>query len=148
MRYKFTFEKNTKEDVLNVSEAGEIDNGFAVMYEGASSLKEIQKASKAGAEEFFTTLRRKNFFPGTPIMTKLYESTLEFFADKSQDKIVVDYEDAETLAQPQPEEEVEEVNVDGLLADDDNTSDDAIKEIDTEDDTPKFKPEDNSESED
>ena len=147
MRYKFTFEKNAKQDILKVSEAGQIDNNFVVMYEGASSLKEIQKASKAGAEEFFTKLRRKNFFPNTPIMKKLYESTIEFFADKSQDKIVIDYEDAETLAQ-EVEEEVEEVNVNGLLADDDDTSEDAIKEIDTEDDTPKFKPEDNSESED
>lgn len=147
MRYKFTFEKNAKQDILNVSEAGQIDNNFVVMYEGASSLKEIQKASKVGEEEFFTKLRRKNFFPSTPIMTKLYESTIEFFADKSQDKIVIDYEDAETLAQ-EVEEEVEEVNVNGLLADDDDTSEDAIKEIDTEDDTPKFKPEDNSESED
>ena len=147
MRYKFTFEKNAKQDIVNVFEAGQIDNNFVVMYEGASSLKEIQKASKAGAEEFFSKLRRKNFFPNTPIMTKLYESTIEFFADKSQDKIVIDYEDAETLAK-EVEEEVEEVNVNGLLADDDDTSEDAIKEIDTEDDTPKFKPEDNSESED
>ncbi len=144
MRYKFTFEKNVKEDVLKIFEAGEVDNNFVVMYEGSSGLKELQNASKAGAEQFIAKLRRKNFFPNTLVANKLYETTLDFFASKSEEKIVIEYADAETLV---TEEEEEEVEVDDLLSSEGDTSEDEIKEIDTEDDTPKFKPEDNSEHE-
>ena len=146
MRYKFTFEKNVKEDILSVFEAGEVDNNFVVMYEGAYALDEMQTASKAGVEQFIAKLRKKNFFPDALVSTKLYEATSNFFASKSEEKIVVNYEDVEALVTEEIEEE--EVEVDVLLSDDENTSDDAIKEIDTEDDTPKFKPENNSESED
>lgn len=146
MRYKFTFEKNAKDDVLNVFEAGEIDNDFAVMYEGAYALKEMKKASKEGAEQFITKLRRKNFFPDVLVAGKLYEATLEFFAKNSEEKIVVDYEDVESLVAEEVEEE--SVEVEDLLSADGSTSEDEIKEIDTENDTPKFKPEDNSEHED
>ncbi|MCK5100111.1 MAG: hypothetical protein KAR45_18515 [Desulfobacteraceae bacterium] len=146
MRYKFTFEKNTKDDVLSVFEAGEVDNNYAIMYEGTYALKEMQDASKTGAEQFITKLRRKNFFPDVFVAAKLYEATLEFFSKKSEEKIVVNYEDVESLVTE--EEEEEEVEVEDLLKDDGDTSEDEIKEIDTEDDTPKFKPEDNSEHED
>jgi hypothetical protein len=146
MRYKFTFEKNAKEDVLSVFEAGEVDNDFAVMYEGTYSLQEVQKASKESAEQFITKLRRKNFFPDAKVGAKIYAATLEFFAKKSEEKIIVNYEDVESLVAEEIEEE--DVEVEDLLSDDGDTSEDAIKEIDTEDDTPKFKPEDNSEHED
>ena len=146
MRYKFTFEKNTKEDVLKVFEAGEIDNDFAVMYEGTYALKEAVEASKAGAEQFIAQLRRKNFFPDALVAAKLYEATKKFFAKKSEEKIIVNYEDVESLVAEEIEEE--EVEVEDLLSDDGDTSEDEIKEIDTENDTPKFKPENNSEHED
>ena len=146
MRYKFTFEKNTKEDVLSVFEAGEVDNNFVVMYEGTYALNEMQTASKAGVEQFIAKLRKKNFFPDALVAAKLYEATLEFFANKSEEKIVVNYEDVEALVTEEIEEE--EIEVDALISDDEDTSDDAIKEIETEDDTPKFTPENNSESED
>ncbi len=146
MRYRFTFEKNIKEDVLKVFEAGEVDNNFVVMYEGSYPLKEMQDASKKGAEQFIPKLRTKNFFPDALVADKLFEATLKFFASKSEEKIVVNYEDVESLL---TEEEEEEIEVEDLVtADDEDTSDDAIKEIDTEDDTPKFKPENNSEHED
>ncbi len=147
MRYRFTFEKNIKNDVLTVFEAGEIDNNYVVMYEGTYGLKEMAQASEKGADQFISKLRKKNFFPDALISSKLYEATMDFFSSKSEDKIVVNYEDAESLA---AEEIVEEVlEVDALLAeDDDDISEDAIKEIDMDDDTPKFKPEDNSEHED
>ena len=149
MRYKFTFEKNVKEDVLKIFEAGEVDNNFVVMYEGSSGLKELQNASKAGAEQFIAKLRRKNFFPNTLVANKLYETTLDFFASKSEEKIVIEYADAETLV---TEEEEKDVEVGDLLGGDEDTSEedtseDEIKEIDTEEDTPKFKPEDTSEHE-
>ncbi len=146
MRYKFTFEKNTKEDVLSVFEAGEVDNDFVIMYEGTYALKEMTEASKTSAEQFITKLRSKNFFPDARVAAKLYETTLEFFSKKSEEKIVVNYEDVESLVTE--EEEEEEVEVEDLLKDDGDTSEDEIKEIDTEDDTSKFKPEDNSEHED
>ena len=147
MRYRFTFEKNIKEDVLSLFEAGEIDNNFVVMYEGTYALKEMQEASKAGAAQFVPKLRKKNFFPDVFVAAKLYETTIKFFSTKSEEKIVVNYEDVESLVAEEIEEE--EVEVDELLSgEDDDTSENAIKEIDTEDDTPKFKPEDNSESED
>ena len=145
MRYKFTFEKNTKEDVLKVFEAGEVDNDFAVMYEGTYALKDTIDASKAGAEQFIAQLRRKNFFPDSLVARKLYEATREFFAKKSEEKIVVNYEDVESLVTEEIEEE--EVEVEDLLSGDGDTSEDTLKEIDTEDDTPKFKPENNSEHE-
>ena len=145
MRYKFTFEKNKKDDVLSVFEAGEVDNNFVVMYEGTYALNGMTEASKAGVEQFIAKLRKKNFFPDALVSAKLYEATSGFFSNKSEDKIVVNYEDVESLV---AEEEEEEVEVEDLLSEDDDTSENAIKEIDTEDDTPKFKPEDNSESED
>jgi hypothetical protein len=146
MRYRFTFEKNIKEDVLTVFEAGEIDNNFVVMYEGTYALKEMQAASKKGAVQFIPKLRKKNFFPDALVSAKLYETTIKFFSNKSEEKIIVNYEDVESLVAE--EEEEKEIEVDTLLSEDDDTSENAIKEIDTEDDTPKFKPEDNSEHED
>ncbi|MCP3901648.1 MAG: hypothetical protein GY707_18215 [Desulfobacteraceae bacterium] len=146
MRYRFTFEKNIKEDVLSVFEAGELDNNFVVMYEGTYALKEMQDASKNGAEQFIPKLRKKNFFPDALVAAKLFEATSEFFSNKSEEKIVVNYEDVESLVTEEIEEE--EVEVEDLLSEEDDTSENAIKEIDTEDDTPKFTPEDNSEHED
>ena len=148
MRYRFTFEKNIKDDVLSVFEAGEIDNNFVVMYEGTYALKEMQEASKKGAEQFIPKLRKKNFFPDAFVAAKLFEATLEFFSNKSEEKIVVNYEDVESLVAAVEEVE-EEIEVDNILSEeDDDTSENAIKEIDSEDDTPKFTPEDNSEHED
>ena len=40
-----------------------------------------------------------------------------------------------------------DVEIDKILEEDGETSEDEIKEIDSEDDTPKFKPEDTSEHE-
>ena len=145
MRYRFTFEKNKKEDVLSLFESGEIDNNFVVMYEATYSLKEMKEASKKGTKDFISKLRKKNFFPDSQVGLKLYEATSGFFSSSAEEKIVVNYEDVESL----PAEEEEEIEVEALLADDDDdTSEDAIKEIDTEDDTPTFKPEDISELED
>jgi len=146
MRYQYTFEKNIKENVLNVYEAGEIENNFVVMYEGTYALDEIQDASEKGAKEFILKLRKKNFFPDSLVAAKLYETTSEFFSNKSEEKIVINYADIETL--PTEEIEEEEIEADVILSDDDDTSENAIKEIDSEDDTPRFMPEDISELED
>jgi hypothetical protein len=78
----------------------------------------------------------------------LFEETVDFFTDETQDKVIVEYLDAETL--PDEEEfqlEDDDVELDALLDEDGDSKEDEIKEIDDEDDTPRFTPEDTSEHE-
>ena len=81
---------------------------------------------------------------------KLFESAGEFFADPESDKMEIEYNDVDTL--PGEEDfsldlDDDDVEIDALLDEDGDTKEDEMKEIDSEDDTPRFTPEDTSEHE-
>ncbi|MCG8619586.1 MAG: hypothetical protein MI802_25475, partial [Desulfobacterales bacterium] len=79
---------------------------------------------------------------------KLFGETKEFFADADMEKVIVEYNDTEAF--PGEEDfrlEDDDVELDALLEEDGDTKEDEIKEIDSDDDTPTFTPEDTSEHE-
>ena len=72
----------------------------------------------------------------------------DFFKNKKEIKLVIEYDDIEAL--PREDEfliDDDDVELDKILEDDGDTKEDEMKEIDSEDDTPKFTPEDTSEHE-
>ena len=155
MKQKFKFEIDSENDSLTLFESVEADAGtfFSVHHE-KYSLKDIKKIIEGDERQaFITKLRRRNLFPPFDLVSKLFDALKEFFAFGTENKLVVDYNDIESF--PVFEEEVEDdvenleeiVGVDKLLDDDGSVSEDDIKEIDSDDDTPKFKLEDNSEFE-
>lgn len=149
MKQKIRFEKNIKDGVLTVLESNEVDPGVVMpLHEEAYGLEEMTAAAKTDLEAFMTLLRRHSFFPTRDLCEKLYDNVLEFFKDESMEKIVVEYSDVEAF--PGEEDfqlEDDDVELDALLDEDGDTKEDEIKEIDDEDDTPKFTPEDTSEHE-
>jgi len=148
MRQKIRFEKNIKAGKLTVLESSEVDPGVVMpLHEEEYDLNGIIQASKNGEQAFASALRRRSFFPTEGLTTKLYENTLGFFKDKKEVKLVIEYDDAEAF--PKEEEFVleEDVEIEKILETDGTSDEDEIKEIDSEDDTPKFTPEDTSEHE-
>jgi len=149
MKQKIKFEKNIKAGKVVILESSEVDPGVVkLLHEEAYNLEEMIKASDEGVQAFSKFIRRQSLFPTSSLCNKLYENTIEFCKNKAQENITIDYDDLEVL----PKEEIflledEDVEIDKILEDDGDTKADEIKEIDSEDDTPKFKPEDISEHE-
>jgi hypothetical protein len=149
MKQKIRFEKNIKAGKVVILESSEVDPGVVILlHEEEYDLKEMVKASKQGVRAFSQFIRRQTLFPTSYLCNKLFENTIEFFKNKAQEKIIIEYDDVEAF--PKEEEfrlEDEDVEIDKILEDDGDTKEDEMKEIDSEDDTPKFKPEDISEHE-
>ena len=149
MKQKIRFEKNIKAGKVVILESSEVDPGVVILlHEEEYKLEEMIKASEQGVQAFSQFIRRRSLFPTSYLCNKLFENTIEFFKDKAQKKIIIEYDDVEAF--PKEEEfqlEDEDVEIDKILEDDGDTKEDEIKEIDPEDDTPKFKPEDISEHE-
>ncbi|MCG8683985.1 MAG: hypothetical protein MI892_03865 [Desulfobacterales bacterium] len=149
MKQKIRFEKNIKDGVLTVLESSEVDPGVVMpLHEEEYDLEEMVQASKDGLDEFMAKLRRRSLFPTRDLSEKLFDNAKGFFADPEADKLVVEYNDTEAF--PGEEDfrlEEDDVELDALLEEDGDTKEDEIKEIDSEDDTPTFTPEDTSEHE-
>lgn len=149
MKQKIRFEKNIKDGVLTVLESSEVDPGVVMpLHEEEYNLDEITRAYGEGLEEFMGLLRRRSFFPTRDLMEKLFDNAKSFFADADAEKLVVEYNDTEAF--PGEEDfrlEDDDVELDALLDEDGDTKEDEMKEIDSDDDTPKFTPEDTSEHE-
>ncbi|MBU1341704.1 MAG: hypothetical protein KKE44_17105 [Proteobacteria bacterium] len=149
MRQKIRFEKTIKDGILTILESSEVDPGVVMpLHEEAYALEEMAKASSEGVQAFTRLLRRRSFFPSSGLCVKLFENTVEFFKKEKQETITIEYDDAEAF----PKEvkfqlEDEDVELDKILEEDGTTDEDEIKEIDSEDDTPRFSPEDISEHE-
>ena len=151
MRRKFRIEKDDKNDALVILESGEVDPGeYLALHEEKYALDEIKEAAQAGFQTFTETVRRRNFFPTSDLCGKLYDNVKPFLSDESENKLVLDYDDAEALPIEGEEEfgdEEEGVELDELLGEDNDLGEDDIKEIDGDDDTPQFQPDDDSEHE-
>lgn len=149
MRQKIRFDRNMKAGVITVLESSEVDPGVVMpLHEEEYDLAELTAAHKGGLEAFRNALRRRTFFPAADLSRKLFEETAAFFGDEEVEKVVVEYTDIEAL--PDDEEfhlEEDDVELDTLLDEDGDTNEDEMKEIDSKDDTPQFKPEDISEHE-
>ncbi len=149
MKQKIRFEKNIKDNILTVLESAEVDPGVMLaLHEEDYDLDAISQACKEGLKAFLAVFRRRSFFPTRDLSEKLFENAIGFLADPESDKMVIDYNDVDTL--PGEEDfslEDDDVELDALLDEDGDTKEDEIKEIDSEDDTPRFTPEDTSEHE-
>lgn len=149
MKQKIRFEKNIKDGILTVMESSEVDPGVVQpLIEEEYDLAEIQAAATEGIDAFICALRRHSFFPTRDLCEKLFDQVTGFFADAEAEKLVVDYNDTEAF--PSEEEfhlEDDDVELDALLEEDGDTKEDEMKEIDSDDDTPMFTPEDTSEHE-
>lgn len=149
MRQKIRFERNVKANVLTVLESSEVDPGVMMpLHQEEYDLAQVTAAHGDGLDAFAGLLRRRSFFPIHELTAKLFEETREFFKDEAVEKVIVEFTDSETL----PDEddfqlEEDDVELDALLDEDGDTKEDEMKEIDSEDDTPKFTPEDTSEHE-
>lgn len=149
MRQKMTFEKNIKNAVLTIVEMSEVDPGVVMpLHEEEYDLGQMAEASAQGLEPFKAVLRRRSLFPSHDLCVKLFEETQNFFSNASEEKVTIEYNDTESL--PLEEEfrlDDDDVELDALLDEDGDTKEDEMKEIDSEDDTPRFTPEDTSEHE-
>lgn len=149
MKQKIRFEKNVKDNIMTVLESSEVDPGVVMpLHEEEYDLAQMTNAAQQGLEPFTRLLRRRSFFPTRDLCVKLHEETGDFFTEETQEKVIVEFSDSETLAE---EEEFvleeEDVELDALLDEDGDSKEDEIKEIDSDDDTPRFTPEDISEHE-
>ncbi len=148
MRQKIRFEKNLKAGLLTILESSEVDPGVVMpLLEEEYDLEQIAAASKNGLEAFCQVLRRRTFFPTSDMSEKLYDNSTKFFKNKDELTLVIEYDDAEAFPQEEEFKLDDDVEIDKILEEDGDTKEDEIKEIDSEDDTPKFTPEDNSEHE-
>ena len=161
MKQKFTFEFDEKNGKLTISELAESDPGtFMPLHFEEYDLEELKALVDKGQDAVLEIMRRKNFFPPGFLASKLYTSLVEFINQDGWEKLVLDYDDTEALdclvdsegVEIDPDdfedEEDEDVDLDGLLtSDDEDLSEDDIKEIDSDDDTPKFQVDDESEQE-
>lgn len=149
MKQKIRFEKNIEDNILTVLESAEVDPGVILpLHEEDYDLAAISAACKEGFNAFLTVFRRRSFFPTRELSGILFESAVGFFADPESDKLVIEFNDVDTL--PGEEEftlDDDDVELDTLLDEDGDTKEDEMKEIDSEDDTPRFTPEDTSEHE-
>ena len=152
MRRKFRIDKDEKNEALTILESGEVGPGeYLALHEETYSLSEIKEALESGGQAFKEKVRRRNFFPTSDLCGKLYQQMTPFLSDESENKLVMDYDDAEALPieeEEELEEEEEGVELDELLGgDSSDLAEDDIEEIDGDDDTPQFQPDDNSEHE-
>ncbi len=148
MRQKIRFEKNLKAGLLTILESSEVDPGVVMpLLEEEYDLEQMAAASKNGLEAFCQVLRRRTFFPTSDMSEKLYDNSIKFFKSKDELTLVIEYDDAEAFPQEEEFKLDDDVEIDKILEEDGDTKEDEIKEIDSEDDTPKFTPEDNSEHE-
>ena len=149
MRQKIRFEKHMKADKVVILESSEVDPGVVLLlHEEEYSLKEMTEASGEGVLPFSNFIRRRSFFPTSDFCNKLFESTIEFFKNDAQEKIIIEYNDIEAFPTEEKFQlEDDDVEIDKILEEDGETSEDEIKEIDSEDDRPNFTPEDISEHE-
>ena len=149
MRQKIRFEKHMKADKVVILESSEVDPGVVLLlHEEEYSLKEMTEASGEGVLTFSNFIRRRSFFPTSDFCNKLFESTIEFFKNDAQEKIIIEYNDIEAFPTEEKFQlEDDDVEIDKILEEDGETSEDEIKEIDSEDDRPNFTPEDISEHE-
>ncbi len=149
MRQKIRFEKNIKTGKVTILESSEVDPSVVLLlHEEEYNLEGMVKASAGGVLSFSDFIRRKSFFPTSDLCNKLFESTVEFFKNDKEEKIIIEYNDIEAFPKEEKFQlEDEDVELDKILEEDGETSEDEIKEIDSEDDTPKFTPEDTSEHE-
>jgi hypothetical protein len=149
MRQKIRFEKNIKNNILTILESSEVDPGVVMpLLEEDYNLEETIKASKEGLLSFSQSIRTRGFFPTSDLCAKLFETTKEFFLNEAEEKMIVEYDDVEAFPKEEKFQlEDEDVELDKILEEDGDTKEDEMKEIDSEDDTPKFTPEDTSEHE-
>ncbi len=148
MRQTIRFEKNVKKNSVRVFESSEVDPGVVILLlDQEYDLKVLAQASKQGYQSFTQAIRTNSFFPTSDCCAKLFDQSKDFFKKKNQEKLEIEYDDIEAF--PNEEEFLidDDVELDKILEDDGDTKEDEIKEIDSEDDTPKFKPEDISEHE-
>jgi hypothetical protein len=78
---------------------------------------------------------------------KLFDGSVDFFKDAAAEKLVIEYNDIEAFPGEDAFVVDDDVELDALLEEDGDTKEDEMKEIDSEDDTPQFTPEDTSEHE-
>lgn len=148
MRQKIRFEKHMKDDKVIILESSEVDPGVVLLlHEEEYSLKEMTKAYEEGVLPFSSFIRRRSFFPTSDLCNKLFESMIEFFKNDAQEKIIIEYNDIEAFPKEEKFQLEDDVEIDKILEEDGETSEDEIKEIDSEDDRPNFTPEDISEHE-
>lgn len=149
MKQKIRFEKNVKNNVLTILESSEVDPGIVMpLLEVEYSLEEMATASEQGLKAFTELMRNRSFFPTSDLCSRLFEATADFFKDEAQEKLIIDYNDVDAF----PKEETfqlddDDVELEQILEEDGDTKEDEMKEIDMEDDTPVFRPEDTSEHE-
>ncbi|SLM29325.1 conserved hypothetical protein [Desulfamplus magnetovallimortis] len=162
MKQKFTFEVDNIKGIVTLTEAEEMDLGsFANLHQESYSLEEMKNVAQAGQAVFIEYMRRRNLFPPNDLAIKLFLAAEKMFQEETPEKTVVEYEDIEALPLmddtrmdfagmdgDDEEEDDEDVEIGELLKDDpDDLSEDDIKEIDSDDDTPRFMPDDDSEHE-
>ncbi len=148
MRHEIRFEKNVKKNTLTVFESSEVDPGVVIkLLEEEYILEDLVQASKKGYQDFTQAVRKKSFFPNSDCCAKLFNNSLGFFKNKKEIKLVIEYDDIEALPREDEFQIDDDVELDKILEDDGDTKEDEMKEIDSEEDTPKFTPEDTSEHE-
>ena len=148
MRHEIRFEKNVKKNTLTIFESSEVDPGVVIkLLEEEYILDDLVQASKKGYQDFTQAVRKKSFFPNSDCCAKLFNDSLGFFKNKKEIKLVIEYDDIEALPREEDFQIDDDVELDKILEDDGDTKEDEMKEIDSEDDTPKFTPEDTSEHE-
>jgi hypothetical protein len=148
MRQTIRFEKNVKKNTLTIFESSEVDPGIVIkLLEEEYNLDEMVQASKKGYQVFTQALRKKSFFPTSDCCAKLFDNSLEFFKKKKEIELVIEYDDIEAFPGEEEFQMDDDVEIDKILEDDGDTKEDEMKEIDSEEDTPKFTPEDTSEHE-
>ncbi len=149
MKQRFTFEADYKNGTLTVQESGEVDTGiFQPLHEESYNIADINEALSSGLEAFTQAVRRKNFFPVKDTCIRFFDNLPPFIQDESQTTLVLECDDADSFPRTDlPFIDEDDVELDTLLDEDGDTKEDEIKEIDDEDDTPRFMPEDNSEHE-
>ena len=152
MRQKIRFEKNIKDGILTILESSEVDPGVVrSLLEEEYNLEQVVKSSKEGFESFCQLIRRRSFFPTTDMCEKLFERSAAFLKNAKEEKLIIEYDDAEAFPSEEAFQLEDDVEIDKILEDDGDTNEDEIKEIDSGsgsgEDTAKFTPEDTSEHE-
>jgi hypothetical protein len=149
MKQKIRFEKNIKEGKLIILESSEVDPGIVMpLLEEEYSLDGVIKASAEGFNAFKQFVRRKSFFPTAEVCMKLFTGTVEFFKNETDQIVIIECDDADAF--PKEEKfilEEEDVELDQILEEDGETSEDEIKEIDEGEGSLRYSPEDISEHE-